>query len=113
MGRSLLLQRAGLFDNPGEIPDEGGRGPECVTPGLPSHDCIFTLNLVNKNSNNTCNGPGHGKRSGCGGEGEPSTHCTAKSTLGEGILCTKASGSFSTRGWCICDDMPAMPAREA
>ena len=34
MGRSLLLKRAGLFDNPGEIPDEGGRGQECVTPGL-------------------------------------------------------------------------------
>ena len=43
MGLSLLLKRTGLFDNPGEIPDEGGRGPECVTPGLPSHDCSVGL----------------------------------------------------------------------
>ena len=45
MDRSLLLKRAGLFDNPGEIPDEGGRGPECVPPGLPSHDCILLTKL--------------------------------------------------------------------
>ena len=46
MGRSLLLKRAGLFGNLGEIPDEGGRGPECVTPGLPSHDCILLVNFL-------------------------------------------------------------------
>ena len=48
MGRSLLLKRAGLFDNPGEIPDEGGRGPECVTPGLPSYDCTLPFKPRNR-----------------------------------------------------------------
>ena len=43
-----LRKRAGLLDNLGEIPDEGGRGPECVTPGLPSHDCILLVKPRNR-----------------------------------------------------------------
>ena len=60
-GPVLPLKRAGLIDNPKgicygtdrrdrrgrpvEIFDEGGGGPECVTPGLPSHDCILLTKL--------------------------------------------------------------------
>ena len=40
--------RAGLIGNIGEIPDEGGRGPEYVTPGLPSHDCILLVTSKNR-----------------------------------------------------------------
>ena len=36
-----VRNRAGHIGNLGEIPDEGGRGQECVTPGLPCHDCIL------------------------------------------------------------------------
>ena len=41
---SLPLKRAGLFGNLGEIPDEGGRGPECVTPGYPVTTAFSSLN---------------------------------------------------------------------
>ena len=44
MGRSLPLKRAGLFGNLGEIPDEGGRGQGCVTPGYPATTAFSSLN---------------------------------------------------------------------
>ena len=48
MGRSLLLKGEGLIGKLGEIPDEGGRGLECVTPVLPSQDCILLVKPMNR-----------------------------------------------------------------
>ena len=41
VGQVTVLRQAGHIGNLGEIPDEGGRGQECVRTGLPSHDCIL------------------------------------------------------------------------
>ena len=43
-GRAALAS----YRSPGEIPDEGGRGLGCVTPGLPSHDCILLAKPRNR-----------------------------------------------------------------
>ena len=40
--------RAGPIGNLVKIPDEGGRGQEFVTPGLPSHDCILLVKPRNR-----------------------------------------------------------------
>ena len=47
-GPMLPEELAGLFGNLGKIPDKGGRGLECVTPELPSHDRILLVKPRNR-----------------------------------------------------------------
>ena len=65
---SACLPPAGAIVTLGEIPTEGERGPECVKPGFPSHNCVL-LHGVAVVGGTWQEAAGGGRRAGMGGRG--------------------------------------------